>query len=145
MSSNLSSSLGLDSNINSRVTTDSTENKSKNIFINKEKGEPKKETTETWDGFKKFDKMPVEPNIEIIRNNSMSKEDIIREKFKYLKKLEAFEKKGVELTKKYTMDSPLLEMQGETETIISEREKKNSVNFQGRMLMACVTVIRVFK
>ena len=138
VSSNLTSSLGLDSN-NSKSTIDSTDNKSKNIFINKEKGEPKKETTETWDGFKKFDKMPVEPNIEIIRNNSMSKEDIIREKFKYLKKLEAFEKKGVELTKKYTMDSPLLEMQGETETIISEREKKNSVNFQGRMLMACVT------
>ncbi len=143
LSSNLSSSLGLDSNMNSKLNSDPNETKSKNIFINKEKGESnndlKKETTETWDGFKKFDKIPVEPNIEIIRNESMSKEDMLKEKFKYLKKLEALEKKGVELTKKYTMESSLLEMQGEYETIKAEKEKKNSVNFQGRMLMACVT------
>ena len=31
--------------------------------------------------------------------------------------LEAMEKKGVQLTKKYTMDSPLAEMKGEYETI----------------------------
>ena len=37
------------------------------------------------------------------------------------------------------MDSSLLEMQGEYETIKAEKEKKNSINFQGRMLMACVT------
>ena len=96
--SNLTSSLGLDSNMNSKLNIDSNVSSSKNIFINKEKSESnndyKKETTETWDGYKKYDKMPVEPNIEIIRNNSMSKEDIIREKFKYLKKLESFEKKG---------------------------------------------------
>ena len=30
----------------------------------------------------------------------------MREKFKYVKKLEMLERKGVELTKKYTMDSP---------------------------------------
>ena len=37
------------------------------------------------------------------------------------------------------MDSNLLEMKGEYETIIAEKEKKNSVKFQGKMLMAAIT------
>ena len=71
----------------------------------------------------------------------MSKEDMLKEKFKYLQKLEELEKKGVKLTKKYDMESNLLEMKGEYETIIAEKEKKNSVKFQGKMLMACITGI----
>jgi hypothetical protein len=52
--------------------------------------------------------------------------------------LEALEKKGVELTKKYTMDSSLQEMMGEYETIMEEKTKLNSVKFQGNMLMAVI-------
>ena len=37
------------------------------------------------------------------------------------------------------MESSLLEMQGEYETLVSEKERKNSVKFQGRMLMAAIT------
>ena len=37
------------------------------------------------------------------------------------------------------MESSLLEMQGEYENIIAEKEKSNAVKFQGKMLMACVT------
>jgi hypothetical protein len=37
------------------------------------------------------------------------------------------------------MESSLSEMQGEYEMIIAEKEKSNSVKFQGRMLMAAVT------
>ena len=145
VSSNLTSSLGLDSNMNSNIKLNTDDSNKKNIFINKETNEPLNETsnkklnTETWDGYKKYDKIPVEPNVEIIKNESISKEELLKEKFKYLKKLEALEKKGVDLTKKYTMESSFLEMQGEYETIKAEKEKKNSVNFQGRMLMACVT------
>ena len=61
---------------------------------------------------------------------------MLREKFKYLRKLEGLEKKGVELSKKYTMDSSLQEMMGEYETIMEEKSKQNSVKFQGNMLMA---------
>ena len=68
----------------------------------------------------------------------MSKEELLREKFKYLRKLEALEKKGVELSKKYNMDSPLAEMQGEYETIMEEKSKQNSVKFQGNMMMAII-------
>ena len=37
------------------------------------------------------------------------------------------------------MESPLSELQGESEMIIAEKEKSNSVKFQGRMLMAAIT------
>ena len=37
------------------------------------------------------------------------------------------------------MESSLLEMQGEYELCVSERERSNSVKFQGKMLMAAVT------
>ena len=52
---------------------------------------------------------------------------------------EEIEKKGGRLTKHYTMESPLEEMIGEYETVVAEKEKSNSVKFQGKMLMACVT------
>jgi hypothetical protein len=63
---------------------------------------------------------------------------MMKEKFKYLRKLEALEKKGVELSKKYSMESSLQEMMGEYETIMDEKSKLNSVKFQGNMLMAVI-------
>jgi hypothetical protein len=56
-----------------------------------------------------------------------------------LRKLEALDKKGIRLSKQYSMESSLEEMIGEYETIKSEKEKSNSMKFQGRMLMAAVT------
>ena len=71
----------------------------------------------------------------------MTKEELLREKFTLLRKLEALEKKGVELSKKYTMESSLLEMQGEYETIMDEKAKANSIKFQANMMMACINGI----
>jgi hypothetical protein len=88
----------------------------------------------SWDGYGKFNNIPV-----ISDEAPISKEELVREKFKYLRRLEDLERKGASLTKKYSMESPLQELQGEYEMIISEREKANSVKFQGRMLMAAVT------
>ena len=104
--------------------------------------EQSEEEKKTWDGFGKFNNIPINP--EVSKPNvepQMSKEDMLKEKFKYLQKLEDLEKKGIKLTKKYDMESNLLEMKGEYETIIAEKEKKNSVKFQGKMLMACITGI----
>ena len=92
----------------------------------------------TWDGFATFNDIPIGENAKEAKPQ-MSKEELLREKFAILKKLEDLEKKGVELTKKYNMESSLAEMQGEYETIIAEKEKSNSVKFQGRMLMAAIT------
>jgi hypothetical protein len=99
------------------------------------------EKDKTWDGFNKFNEIPVNPNVKTPTKPQMSSEEILREKLKILRKLEALEKKGIELTKKYTMDSPLAEMQGEYEMIKNEKEKGNSVKFQGKMLMAAVSAI----
>ena len=71
----------------------------------------------------------------------MTKEEQLREKFKFLRRLEALEKKGVELSKKYSMESSLAEMQGEYETIMEEKQKQNSIKFQGNMLMAVINGI----
>jgi hypothetical protein len=95
----------------------------------------------TWDGYGKFNNIPMNPDINMSSQPNMSKDELLREKFKFLRRLEALEKKGVELSKKYSMDSPLAEMQGEYETIMDEKTKQNSVKFQGNMLMAAINGI----
>tara|TARA_Y100001970_G_scaffold294325_2_gene450597 strand:- start:4684 stop:6120 length:1437 start_codon:yes stop_codon:yes gene_type:complete len=92
----------------------------------------------TWDGFGKFNNVPINLEKED-KKPELSKEEELKEKFKYLRKLEDLEKKGVNLSKRYNMDSDLQEMIGEYETIIAEKERSNSVKFQGKMLMAMVT------
>ena len=95
----------------------------------------------TWDGYGKFNNIPMNPDKNISMEPKLSKEEMLREKFKYLRKLEGLEKKGVELSKKYTMESSLQEMIGEYETIMDEKTKQNSIKFQGNMLMACINGI----
>jgi hypothetical protein len=109
-----------------------------NASIGKSTANATSSNTKTWDGFEKFNNIPLNPDKVISPQPQMTKEELLRDKFKFLRKLEALEKKGVELSKKYNMESSLLEMQGEYETIMEEKEKSNSVKFQGNMLMACI-------
>ena len=95
----------------------------------------------TWDGFGKFNNVPLNPDTPVDANPQMTKEELLREKFKYLRKLEDLEQKGITLTKKYSMESSLAEMKGEYETHLEERERRNSVKFQGKMLMSVITGI----
>jgi len=97
--------------------------------------------SKTWDGYGKFNNIPLNPDKPVPLEPKMSKEEMLREKFKYLRKLEALEKKGVELSKKYSMESSLQEMMGEYETIMDEKSKQNSVKFQGNMLMSIINGI----
>jgi hypothetical protein len=92
----------------------------------------------TWDGYGKFNNIPVNPDSRMSSEPKLSKDEFLKEKFKYLRKLETLEKKGVELTKKYNMDSNLQEMMGEYEMIMEEKTKQNSVKFQGNMMMAII-------
>ena len=85
--------------------------------------------------------MPINPDKGLPSQPQLTKEEMLREKFKFLRKLEALEKKGVELSKKYSMESSLQEMMGEYETIMEEKTKSNSVKFQGNMLMAVINGI----
>jgi hypothetical protein len=96
----------------------------------------------TWDGFQKFNNIPLNPDRSGMSSQpKLTKDELLREKFKFLRKLEALEKKGVELTKKYNMESDLAEMQGEYEMIMEEKTKQNSVKFQGNMMMAVINGI----
>uniref|UniRef100_A0A6C0LBL0 Uncharacterized protein n=1 Tax=viral metagenome TaxID=1070528 RepID=A0A6C0LBL0_9ZZZZ len=107
-------------------------------------GKATAETTpdsKTWDGYGKFNNIPINPDKAPPSAPQMSKEELLREKFKYLRKLEALEKKGITLTKQYNMESNLAEMQGEYEMIMEEKTRQNSVKFQGNMLMACINGI----
>ncbi len=92
----------------------------------------------TWDGYGKFNNIPINPDQRMQSEPKLSKDDMLKEKFKYLRKLEALEKKGVELTKKYNMESNLQEMIGEYENIMEEKNKSNSIKFQGNMMMAII-------
>ena len=99
-----------------------------------------KNDNKTWDGYGKFNDIPVNPTkVDAPVEPQLSKEELLKEKFNCLRKLEELENKGIQLSKKYTMESSLLEMKGEYESIKSEKEKKNSVKFQGKMLMAAIT------
>jgi hypothetical protein len=115
-------SIGADTNTSSFEALDPNDNK-------------------TWDGYGKFNNVPLNPDKHVHSGPQMTKEELLREKFKYLRKLEALEKKGVELSKKYNMESSLSEMMGEYETIMEEKNKQNSVKFQGNMLMAAINGI----
>lgn len=92
----------------------------------------------TWDGFNKFNDIPIN-KLEEPKQKVLSQEETVRQKFAILRKLERLEQKGVHLSKKYNMESSLLEMQGEYDTHVSEKEKHNAIKFQGKMLMAAVT------
>ena len=71
-------------------------------------------TNKSWDGYGKFSNVPVTTH-----EPPLSKEELVREKFKYLRRLEDLERKGANLTKKYSMDDPLAELQGEYEMIVA--------------------------
>ena len=111
------------------------------IGIGKASAQSMDSEKKTWDGFGKFNNVPINPDAHISETPKMSPEELLREKFIVLRKLEALEKKGATLSKKYSMDSPLAEMKGEYEMVISEKESSNSCKFQGRMLMAAITGI----
>jgi len=87
--------------------------------------------------FKHMDEINVEQETKNVEK--MTKEELLKEKFMYLRKLEALDAKGVTLSKRYTMESSLDEMKGEYEFIVSEKERKNSVQFQGKVLSTLIT------
>ena len=146
---NLTEDTNIGSKFKSDIFNTKTINTSHNVKFddNKEDNNLGKSTAsteaenKTWDGFTKFNNIPLNPDKSMPQTPQLSKEELLKEKFKYLRKLEALEAKGVSLTKKYTMESSLLEMQGEYEMIMDEKSKQNSIKFQGNMLMACINGI----
>jgi hypothetical protein len=71
----------------------------------------------------------------------VSYEERKKEKFDLLCNLERFEKRGIRLSKHFTMDSEYEEMKREYDRINNSREIERSVRFQKKMLVAFVTAI----
>ena len=88
------------------------------------------EENTTWDGFKNIETINIEE--EERHHKRKSDEDILREKFELLRKLETLESKGAVLSKKYSMDSDLQEMKGEYEHLIQEKKKTIVSNSRGK-------------
>ena len=66
----------------------------------------KNEKTKTKDGFKKFNDIPINPDIiPPSKEKKLTGKELLKEKFKYLRLLEGIERKGATLSKKYSMDS----------------------------------------
>jgi hypothetical protein len=95
----------------------------------------------TWDGFEAIRPTTSSAPPSSAPTPPPSKEAVLKDKFGYLRKLEALEKQGIKVSKRYTMESSLDEMRGEYELIADERETASAVRFQAKMLMACVTGI----
>ena len=129
-----------DNSMRVKFDTSTTQSTGPPIQLGKSTSENAKEN-KTWDGYGQFNNIPMNPDAEVSTAPKLTKEEMLREKFKFLRKLEVLEKKGVELTKKYNMESSLTEMMGEYEMIMSEKEKQNSVKFQGNMLSAMINGI----
>jgi hypothetical protein len=122
--------------------TKKTTSMNNNTTANNDSKPAFKKVDKTWDGYNKFNEVPISDQTKPIKETpSLTPEELLKEKFNYLKKLEALEKRGIKLSKKYTMESNYMEMKGEYESLLSEKEKSNSVKFQGKMLMAAVTGI----
>lgn len=91
------------------------------------------------DGFRHINDIPIETEMKNIEVKS--KEEILKEKFVILQKLQTLQSKGVNLSKQYSMESSLDEMKGEYEYLCSEKERKNSVQFQSKILTTLITGI----
>ncbi len=68
-----------------------------------------------------------------------SQEDIDNEKKELLYQFERLEKKGIRMPRKFTLANSLSEMQMEMERLKRDRNVDASIQFQRKMLMACVT------
>lgn len=55
-----------------------------------------KDGNSTWDGFKKFNDIPVNPEAKPVARPTMTPQDLLKEKLLYLRRLESVEKKGVD-------------------------------------------------
>jgi hypothetical protein len=102
-------------------------------------------TSETWDGYSKFNNIPINPNKPVgNKTPSLSKEEIMEQKFEVLQKIRNLEARGVQFSKHYTMESSLPEMQADFKASVNARKKRNAVKGYGEALLSFITTIEQF-
>lgn len=102
-------------------------------------------SSETWDGFSKFNNVPINPDKPVANKTpSLTKEEILEQKFEILQKIRAFEDRGGRFSKNYTMESSLSEMCSDYKAVINARRKRLAVKGYGEALLSFVTTIEEF-
>jgi hypothetical protein len=79
------------------------------------------------------------PNNEYKPIHTLSPQDIKNEKIDLIYKFKRLENQGVRTTMNYNMNSSLDDMRNEYIKLKKQRETENSIKFQRKMLMACIT------
>ena len=90
-------------------------------------------------GFRHINDIPVEEEVKKI--DTKTKDELMREKFIYLRKLEDLEARGVRLSRHYDVENPLDDMKAEHDHHVNERERLNSIQFQRTMITSFVSGI----
>ena len=132
-----------DFNTNSFITTNFDSHQPPHVVddvfsIGKDMNE--KEHVKTEDGYMRYTDVPINPDYN--NNNEKSGNDeSYAEKYKIWRNLEKMETRGIKLSKKFSMNDSYSEMRGEFDTIMSEKERAQSVKVQGKILMAAITGI----
>jgi len=116
-----------------------TNNKKQKPIVQKEESEDEysdNDESEEEDSEEDISDSESEPSV---KHKKMSSREIEQKKQEYLIKLLALEKKGVNLTKSYSLKSSLEELEFEYNTQQKAMEMEASVHFQQKILMAAVT------
>ena len=128
-------------------TTDNSQNEQFNVKfagvdnVNLESSK----TSETWDGYSKFNNVPINPNKPAgNKTPSLSKDEVLEQKFDILQKIRSLEAKGVQFSTHYTMSSSLSEMQADFKASVNSRKKRNAVKGYGEALLSFITTIEQF-
>jgi len=97
------------------------------------------EDSKTWDGYGKFNEIPVFPDRSAQQAMpTMTKDELLKEKFHLLRRLEKLEKDGYKLSKQYTIESSYSEMKSEYDSFEEDKRKKNAIAFQAKSLLFCI-------
>ena len=127
-----------DFNTNSFITTNYDSQPIEEVFsIGKDMNE--KENIKTDDGYMRYTDVPINPDYNT--SDKSGSDESYAEKYKTWRNLEKMEARGIKLSKKFSMNDSYSEMRGEFDTIMSEKERAQSVKVQGKILMAAITGI----
>ena len=116
-----------------------TNNKKQKPIIAKEESEEESEDDSDTDDESEAESISVASSVASVKQKKMSSRETEQKKQELLIKLLALEKKGVNLTKSYSLKSSLEEIEFEYNTQQKAMEIEASVHFQQKVLMAAVT------
>lgn len=96
------------------------------------------EPGQTWDGYGKFNEIPVLPDRNGGGGQRKTPEELMKDKYTMLRKLQTLKDKGYKLSKEYTFESSYMDMEAEYKSFEEEKRKQNAIQFQSNMFVTCI-------